>query len=746
LLLFGLTATGSELLPSVAVGEIDKRSQTEFVRADALLQDGQWEAAVAVVQAAAESAGNQLVRVPNSATADRLGFANYVTVRQQANHWFASLGSRAPEALAIYRRQVDPVAEHLYRDGIAAFDEDEDQLRRIVDEMFASTFGDDALLRLGELARQRGAYTLARNYWQRIAGLLRYIDMGERGQEGGDAYPWWLITAGNAGLEAETAGSLVSPTWLSYPDSDLNLDEVRARLVLLSILDGSRRRAELELEQLRRTSPDAEGAIAGRQGKLVDLVDGFLAESEGWGESRVTEEWSTFGGSPRRDHRWPGTFDLGGRPIWTRALPQLKLEDREGAGRRLRVGERASGLLSIFPITMDGALIYAAGLHTDDIEAVDLHTGETIFPRRALPLEQEVPHQPGAPSVPRLTLTGRGSTLFALTLNKQLLPGRLVAVDAPAERKLLFAIELESPDWPGSWIFEGPPIVDGRSIYVAIRRIDQVRHGSHVACFDIRRGTLRWRRLVCEAETEPSIASGYLSNLLTLHEGTLYFNTNLGAVAALRADNGDFRWLVVYPRSSPPAAGAGENDLYRYRNLTPCLVHQDMIFVAPSDANRIFALDAITGTLIWSLPAGTAADVVHLLGVTSSQLIASGECLYWIDVETGRLQGRFPGAFHAAPGHARPSPRGYGRGLLAGNEIYWPTRDAIYVFDQRTVKTDWGWQPRLVRRIELAARGATGGNLLLQDGILVIAAADSLYAFNESGVLQNVDDNRPGGR
>ena len=45
-----------------------------------------------------------------------------------------------------------------------------------------------------------------------------------------------------------------------------------------------------------------------------------------------------------------------------------------------------------------------------------------------------------------------------------------------------------------------------------------------------------------------------------------------------------------------------------------------------------------------------------LLGVSENRLVASGECVYWFDVRTGELVGRYPEPFKAAPGFARPSP------------------------------------------------------------------------------------------
>jgi hypothetical protein len=89
--------------------------------------------------------------------------------------------------------------------------------------------------------------------------------------------------------------------------------------------------------------------------------------------------------------------------------------------------------------------------------------------------------------------------------------------------------------------------------------------------------------------------------------------------------------------------------------------------------------------------------------------------LYWIDIHDGRIAGRFPA-------RVQDALRGYGRGVLAGQHVYWPTRDRIYVFDQHSMLP--ARQP-----IDLAPIGMTGGNLVIVDGVLLIASADKLAAF-----------------
>ena len=157
-------------------------------------------------------------------------------------------------------------------------------------------------------------------------------------------------------------------------------------------------------------------------------------------------------------------------------------------------------------------------------------------------------------------------------------------------------------------------------------------------------------------------------------------------------------------------------------------MHHDTLVVAPADSNRIFALDANTGIPIWVLPAERGADAIHLLGVVGQSLVVAGECVYWLDIRTGKSRGMYAEPFLAAPGFARPIPRGYGRGLLAGTRVYWPTRDEILVFDARDSGLET-WRPEIVAKIPLAPHGATGGNLVWADGVLLVASADRLLAW-----------------
>ena len=166
--------------------------------------------------------------------------------------------------------------------------------------------------------------------------------------------------------------------------------------------------------------------------------------------------------------------------------------------------------------------------------------------------------------------------------------------------------------------------------------------------------------IVCSAETPARGALPECSHgLLTLADGMLYYNTNLGAVAALRADDGRMAWLSLYPREL--TGELGNLAAHWRRDPSPCLLDRGTLLVAPADSPRIFAFDAATGTMLWQTGA-EVEDALGLLGIAGDSLIAGGGRLYWIGL-SGPDRGRVK---HVWPdGPDRP---GYGRGLI------WPAK------------------------------------------------------------------------
>lgn len=746
----GQPASGGELADAqVELVANDVLAALEHVRQ--FIRDAQWQDAVETLLPIQENQGDSLIACAVSPAAAQLGFSHFISVREHCQIEMASWQTRAPEALALYRRRVDDLARRWYQE--AAERRDEALLQRIVDELLLSSSGDEALMLLGELALQRGNGTLARAAWERISPRLRVPPDVARllGCEPGCS--WWTALRGRPldALWPQLAARLQEDTqpitWLAYPDTNLSLAAVRARLILVSLLEGAPERAELEFELLRRLHPQEQGELAGRSGLYVELVGELLDEARAWAPVPHPAGWLTLAGSPERNRVVDHSVDVALRPVWRVAFPRLKDDqDLLAAGRR-RVAERADGLLSYHVAVREGVIYISQPGH---VRALRIADGQPVGMAAAPAQSTEdlawgaiyespragneaLPSHGTHAGVPRYSLTLLGERLFArrgatwTAETEDFRPradGRsmLIGIDLPT-RKLLF--EPIGPADPG-WEFEASPLANEQHVLVSVRRRDPASSQVRVMCYAQDTGDVVWQRDVARAEPATGASCVLLNNAVTLGDDTVYYNTNLGAVAALRASDGRLQWLCRYPRQGLADRVADQDDRHWFRDQTPCLLHQDLVIVAPADCDRILALDAATGRIVWATAAGAAADAVHLMGVAHGSLVASGDYLYWIDAQTGRVLHQFPALRSSLTGYAAPDPRGYGRGVLAGDQVLWPTYDSIYVFDLAG-----GHQLR--QRIDLGSMGLTGGNLVIDGQTLLIAGAGQLVALNTWG-------------
>ncbi len=548
-------------------------------------------------------------------------------------------------------------------------------------------------------------------------------------------------------MEAERWGESIEPQlrqpaekirWPAYPDTDLNLAAVRARLVLASILADEPERAELELRLLQRLHPDESGYLAGTEGNYVQNLTQLLAASRGWPPLQADRDWSTFAGAPDRARRRPQPLELWGKPSWEIRYADVQLTSTAAEHRsRPRRGESD---LAFYPLIVDNLVLIN---NSHQIFAFDAATGQPAFgtgmggqfyPAHPVRQQHHAVARRGVLSEPRHTLTvfdhnlyariGSPATMHPRPGTRRLPPNALVCLDLRRQGGLKWQHPAHGEEARfAGWAFEGPPVADEEGVYVCLRRTD-AQPEAHVAALDPATGRLRWRRRICAANFPTAGRQNQFSHtMLTLTEGTLYVNTNLGAIAALRTGDGLIQWVYRYPRTElidlnrPPE--------HFYRDLNPCLFHQGLVIAAPRDGQQILALDAGSGQLVWrSIP--LAAHPRHLLGVGNGNLIATGKSIWWLNVVTGRAEYVWPHPDN------HESERGYGRGVLAGDEIYWPTHEKILVFDQRIRRQGTIRSAQQVGEFVLAAPpiNARGGNLVVNGDTLLIAAADTLYGFH----------------
>lgn len=734
-------ATRFEPIDEITLNLADSSTRTHLERVKAALADQQWDDAVEILRQVMEAHAGKMFELAD----DRyVGLRDYVQLR---------ICALPTPALRLYRNRVDAQAERLYQAGVKSLDPQ--PLEQVVEQYFASSFGDQALFVLGEMALGKGNYPAARGCWERLietppgripgttfdqlrhapgiaAEDAQLLDRWYRAVETADSPVYQLHLADI--MPDDHVRRLVRlwnqhgvlPTRISYPATDVDLASVRARLVLVSILEGATQRAKDELEGFGHLHPNAEGKLGGRTGKYVDLLSEMIQSSQQWPTIEPSQSWHTFAGSPRRNFTATEKLDLGSL-VWKRPLERATASDFRVASSfgfsPRRIAEDSDGLLSHHPIVV-GDQVFVA--QQDRILGFQLQTGEpvwgapegVVFRLPESPVRTQTRHsQLGAP---RFTLSAHGNLLFARmgaavtssVVDSPIAPqgAELKWFDLSRQAALIQSVKPENDKWS----FDGVPVSDGENVFVAMR------HGevgpqtqAHVACYAVESGKLRWRRFICAAVTPGRSQMDEIThNLLTLDQGVLYFNTNLGAVAAVRAEDGEVLWITQYPRTT--GGELSRTSSHFYRDLNPCVLHKGRLYVMPSDSVRITAINAQTGERLWASADGQPEDAIHLLGVSGNQLVASGDRLWWFDIDTGKLR-------HIWPEHTMPSPRGYGRGVLMGNEVVWPTREDLYHFDIAMR------QPTGIDR--LYQQGASGGNLVVAHGYVLIAASDMLYAF-----------------
>jgi len=577
-------------------------------------------------------------------------------------HRFVSLGeyvhqhlAKLPhEVLAEYRGLVDSPAEAWYRQGIAK--RDQRLLQRVVDEFFCSHWGDEALFALGEFALEQGEYQAARRHWSRISRELQFS---------------------------------TEETVLVYPDTNLDLAEIRARLVLVSLYEGDLERAKNEIEALDTNHGNARGQLGGQEVVFVETLTQMLQQADSW-QQPVSRDWPTFAGSPTRTSSNPLARQATYKKLWSQSLGETT-----GSGRRP------------FPIVQGNLLLYRNAL---EVVALRLNNGERVFVSQDLTLQS--PTNKAACD----TLSGNNRYVFGTTSSMPRRQqtsdpvGRFWGIDLQRDGALSFQHRPEKENVT----FVGAPVVVGDRLWVT-RQSRNLLARVGIVCFDLASRKQVWQRWLCREITPASgrteeVATG----LLTYDSGVIYSCTNLGAIAAIRASDGQPLWIATYDRASEPAFPAG-NDL-DCRIPNPCVSSRGMLFAMPTDSQELLALDAATGIVRWRHK--RVRPESKILGVASDRLLMLDDGLRTFDLHTGE------------PDMVKQELDLLGHPVIVSETLYWPIDQSIQTIE--IVSGNLTKEP-----LQLPEPG--GANLLVAGEYLVAAGRSQLTVYQ----AQPVSDESP---
>jgi outer membrane protein assembly factor BamB len=643
-----------------------------------LARDRQYAEAVDEYQRLLEEAGDKLAP---------LGEQHLVQVRWLCHLDLAALPA---EALRLYRNRVDAQARKWFEQGAA--NRDVALLRRVVDEAFCSRYGEQALDLLGDLAFERGRFVEAERWWLRLT---------PPGRDAGAAVPLDLF----------------------FPDARVDPARARAKQLLarLFLPESEVSRADLgtALRAYGGQHADATGPLAGRTGKYADTLQELLEQRTGL--LPEAPAWSSFGGGPARSLVLPRERSDPNR--LTRLVRRWRVNLQTGTplqdddplpGRAPSTAAARS--LAFHPLVADGQVLVADGRK---VTAYDLRTGRGSDWYDAGP-GNGAARLPAAPDL-RYTLTVADACVFTRLGVQGIDPGRqgngdsavvCLSLKPDARGKRLRWLARPEGDNRARPVFEGTPVAGDGRVYVAASRLAGGRTVTAVSCYPVHaEGTppLRWRQDVCETtESNGKEQVRYRHHLLTLAGSNVVYCSHSGAVVALDAVTGRHAWARRYP-----SRGLVRDDKPSPRDLTPPVYAAGRLFVAPADDDRLLCLDPATGQLLWQRD---GIEVVQLLGVGRGRLVfTTPQGIRAVSAATGDDRDGW-----AQPDVGELPP--FGRGFLAGDLVFWPTRHKLYVLDQADGRQPDDLYPGPWQDIP-------PGNLVYGDGCLVVAGEEALSAY-----------------
>ncbi|TXT26762.1 MAG: hypothetical protein FD138_2818, partial [Planctomycetota bacterium] len=333
---------------------------------------------------------------------------------------------------------------------------------------------------------------------------------------------------------------------------------------------------------------------------------------------------------------------------------------------------------------------------TTDVRAAVIHSlADPIVPKR--PIEGRPRH---SLSVFGDRLYARlGTSITARAKQETNSHSELVGLEiGVGEGKLVWRVAAEEidPQDPLStnspWSFEGAPVADSQRVFVVLRR-SLPQEQLNVACFDADSARLLWNRKIGITVTSTEEAANSTSHLqVVVAEDSVFVSTDAGAIAALDAHDGAIRWVRTYASEAVLTARGGRRDGH-----APPIFYEGVLYVAPLDSDLLLAIHAESGLLLWQREWPDLLQSV--LGVSHNTLIVQGRSLWGVALATGE-----PTWPHRRIGSDDPEGISFGRGILIGDEVWWPNRDELIV-----VAPGSG---QITRRISVReSLGLTGGDL-----------------------------------
>ncbi|MEQ8764915.1 MAG: PQQ-binding-like beta-propeller repeat protein [Planctomycetota bacterium] len=538
------------------------------------------------------------------------------------------IGLMPQEGLEAYRRRFDESSREQLEN--AKKTRSLDELRRIVERYYWTRSGLPALVLLGNLYQEQGNH---------------------------DAAAWFLLNA---------------VAYPRAPEDEARLRSVAAARATLSLRLNDR---EESLAELRHLARNLEGVLSveGDNITLLATIDQILEDTRPkrpfTGTNSVLADWPQITGS----NAGSGLMAPPAAPTrsrWVKNLDFNPFQDEPRSNAFYNI-EKYQLALPFYPSIADGAVLVNDSV---SIQSHDLLSGELLWSYRSDLGRQIANDRSGLSELEGLgpnaifgsTVRGgivytnlqvvssarRSQTFHGMQIQITLPQRKLFAFDQ-ASGKLLWS-HAEPPFTRDPEIAPlsepTPPVIFG-DLAIASAWFEKGKFHAVVCAFDRFTGELVWRTPVATGQLELNMFGRpfleYSPGMVAEAEGTIYFCTNLGVVAALDARSGWIQWLREYdPIEIYPPSGMNPEMRPTFWANSPPILWDDKLYFAPTDDTDLYCLDAKSGYTLWrqtyDSPSPRSSFRArqlrhHMAAVHAGKVFITGPNLTLRDAESGEI-------------------------------------------------------------------------------------------------------------
>ena len=391
--------------------------------------------------------------------------------------------------------------------------------------------------------------------------------------------------------------------------------------------------------------------------------------------------------------------ELVSQPIWSTRLDGTPFSQRAllaGVDRSASTAPRqpgpGPGVELTAAATVAGSVVYINEGRT--IRAIDRFTGRSLWRPYVDRSANSTLSRSGDRIADLNIVVTEGNTLVTLTghayadgRDARAADRRVVCLDA-GNGELRWARHIDRLDGKeeyGGLIPHGAPVVAEGAVFVLARKVSrQLLTSCYLISLDLADGRLRWaRHIASSGGIRSRVARPFSSPIY--HDGDLVVATPVGAVARIRADTGETRWLRRYPPPLNPIVA----ERRAWQIGGPVATPRGVIALRP-DERRVILLDwesgdelasvSATGRDAWNAPRYFLANEHSVYGIGREIRVFRLEAL---DRPIWRLPGPARQSDSTA-GTAIEDLEIYGRVQLTDGAIIVPTPQHLLVIDDET--------------------------------------------------------------